>query len=166
MIIISIFNKFTFTFAKYFLFLLFFSSYSKNIAQSAIVSGGFDIANGFGSISSSIGNIVYKSNDKTLHISEGVEHAFIINEINTNSNLRVAVYPNPTTDLVYFKVENLNYQNLTYKVYDISGNLLKAGSVFNLQSSISIGNFTNNIFIIKLYRGNTESQSFKVYKLN
>lgn len=166
MIIYPLYNKVIFTFFRYLIFILFVVSSIKNNAQSSTVTAGLDIITSFGSVCASIGNVVYKSNDKFYHISDGVEHAFIINQIAGISTIKVSIFPNPTTDLVYFKVENLNYKNLNYKVFDIFGNLLKEGNLINIQSYISIGSLPQNNFVVKLYRGNTESQSFKILKIH
>jgi predicted CoA-binding protein len=95
-----------------------------------------------------------------------MQQSYIINEIASKTILRVSLYPNPTNNLVYFKVENLNYKNLSFKLYDISGRIITSGKILNEQSVLSLQNFPNNIFIVKVFRGELEEQSFKILKSN
>jgi predicted CoA-binding protein len=101
-----------------------------------------------------------------LLTTEGIQQSYTINEIVSKSILRVALFPNPTSNLVYFKVENLNYKNLSYRLYDINGRLITSGKILNDQSVVSLQNFPSNIFIVKVFRGELEEQSFKIFKAN
>jgi hypothetical protein len=107
-------------------------------AQSSVVAAGKDIENTNGSVSFTVGSLFYLSRNQSLSITEGIQQSYTINEIPGKSTLRVFLFPNPTSDLVYFKVENLNYKNLSYRVYDLSGRLMSEGKIINPQSSVSV----------------------------
>jgi hypothetical protein len=117
-------------------------------------------------MSYTIGDVFYTKNIRGISINEGMQQSYIINEIASKSKLRVSLYPNPTNNLVYFKVENLNYKYLSFKLYDISGRMITSGRILNEQSVLSLQNFPNNIFIVKVFRGELEEQSFKILKSN
>ena len=162
----SYFFKYFVSLIKFFvLFISFFYSNFSN-AQSGVVVTGKDIQNNIGSVSYSIGNVFYSTKSKGISINEGMQQSYIINEIFRKSIVRVSLFPNPTNDLVYFKVENLNYKNLSFILYDITGNLITSGRILSSQSFLSLQNFPNNIFIVKVFRGELEEQSFKILKLN
>jgi len=135
-------------------------------AQSGVVVSGKHIENTSGSVSYTFGDVFYTKNIRGISINEGMQQSYIINEIASKTILRVSLYPNPTNNLVYFKVENLNYKNLSFKLYDISGRIITSGKILNEQSVLSLQNFPNNIFIVKVFRGELEEQSFKILKSN
>lgn len=162
----SYFFKFCIFLITSFLLLIFFLKPNLSIAQSGDVVAGMDIQNKIGSVSYSIGNVFYSTKSKGVSINEGMQQSYIINEIFRKSTLRVSLFPNPTNDLVYFKVENLNYKNLSFRLYDITGRLISSGRIVNHQSVLSLQNFPNNVFIVKVFRGELEEQSFKILKSN
>jgi D-alanyl-D-alanine carboxypeptidase len=67
----------------------------------------------------------------------------------------MAVYPNPTNDLVHIKIPNQTIQSI--KVYDLQGQLVKETT----ESQFTLSNFTNGVFFIK---ARTEKGSY-TYKL-
>jgi hypothetical protein len=144
---------------------IFLCPFSIN-AQSGVVVSGKNIENTSGSMSYTIGDVFYTKNIRGFSINEGMQQSYIINEIASKTILRVSLYPNPTNNFVYFKVENLNYKNLSFKLYDISGRIITSGKILNEQSVLSLQNFPNNIFIVKVFRGEFEEQSFKILKSN
>ncbi|MFM1841201.1 MAG: hypothetical protein RIR47_1250 [Bacteroidota bacterium] len=135
-------------------------------AQSSVFSSGKDIENQNGSLSFTIGATFFVSRNQGLLTTEGIQQSYTINEIASKLILRVALFPNPTSNLVYFKVENLNYKNLSYRLYDINGRLITSGKILNDQTVLSLQNFPSNIFIVKVFRGELEEQSFKIFKAN
>ena len=152
--------------SRFFLFVAPIFIYLPSIGQSSVVTSGNDIENVNGSVSCTIGSVFYHGRVQKLTITEGLQQSYVINEIPSKSTLRVALFPNPTSDLVFFKVENLNYKNLSYRIYDLTGRLLSEGKIINPQSSISIQSFSSNIFIVRVFRNAVEEKSFKVVKVN
>lgn len=135
-------------------------------AQSSFVSSGKQIDNSYGSISYSVGAVFFVARNQGLIITEGIQQSYTIHAIPNKSLLRVALFPNPTIDLIYFKVENLYYKNLSYRVYDVNGRFITSGKILNEQSVLSLQNFPSNIFVVKVFRDEMEEQSFKIIKSN
>jgi hypothetical protein len=134
------------------------------IAQQSLNSSGTLIQSNFGSISVSIGEVFYLNKGSSYSISEGIQHGIVINKIHTNSNIHVLVYPNPTDDIIYFKVENYNFQNLSYQFYNILGIELLNGKITGTGSFISIKQFPDEVYYLKLYRSKTEFVTYKIIK--
>lgn len=145
--------------------LLFFTINSiKLLSQVSILSGGKDIKNSSGTVSFSVGEVFYISKGDKNTLSEGIQNGYTINPINNGSRMRVSIYPNPSFDLVYFKVENLNYRDLSYKLFSITGLLLRSGIILNIQSSISLNSLPSGAYLLKINRGLVEEKSFKILK--
>ncbi len=160
------YRSFLYCSIRFFLLASLLLCHFNNKAQSSVITSGKDLENQNGSISYTVGAAFFVSRNKGLLITEGIQQSYTINEIASKSILRVTLFPNPTTNLVFFKVENLNYKNLTYRLYDINGRLIISGKIFNEQTALSLQNFPSNIFIVKVFRGELEEQSFKIFKAN
>lgn len=64
----------------------------------------------------------------------------------------LTIYPNPTTGLVSFKIEDeeLLNSNEAVKVYDISGRLLQSFRLTDETSTVNLSNYSNGLYIIKV----------------
>jgi hypothetical protein len=129
-------------------------------------SSGVLIQSNFGSISVSIGEVFYLNKGSSYSISEGIQHGIVINKILTNSNIHILVYPNPTNDLIFFKVENYNFQNLTYQLYNILGFELLNGRITGTASFISIKQLPPSVYYLKIYRSENVMATYKIIKIN
>jgi len=63
--------------------------------------------------------------------------------IDENENENVIVYPNPTTNVLNFE---LDVNNTTVQIFDITGKVLKSITATSKQFSISLSNFSNGIY--------------------
>ncbi len=135
-------------------------------SQVSVLALGENIATIYGSISYSVGEVFYTNKGSGSAQSEGVQHTYTIHAVNNGSTLHVALYPNPTSDLLFFKVENLNYAELSYKIFNVSGTLLRTGIISDHSTSVSLNNLPSGTYLIKINRGYTEEKSYKIYKIN
>lgn len=132
--------------------------------QSSFNCSGENVKSSFGSVSYSIGESFYVIKGADYKAHEGVQIGYTINPISTSASLRISTYPNPTSDLVFFKVENLNFSDLSYMLYDAKGKLVSKGRIVDTRSFISLKQFPPSIYILKCFRGLLEEVSFKILK--
>ena len=99
-------------------------------------------------------------------MTEGLQHGFVINPIYTRARLHISIYPNPTSDLVFFKVENLNFLNLSYILYDVTGITIMKGQIIDTKSFISLKELASQTYILLCLRGTIEQNVFKIIKIN
>lgn len=132
--------------------------------QSSFNCSGENVKSNFGSVSYSIGESFYVFKGADCKVNEGVQIGYVINPISTNASLRMSTYPNPTSDLVFFKVENLNFSNLSYLLFDAKGKLITKGRIVDTNSFISLKELPPSVYFLKCYRGLTEEVSFKIFK--
>ena len=135
-------------------------------AQSTTNVCGGVYATTYGSTSFSFGEVFYTTKGDKNTLSEGIQFGYTLNPIVTTSSLHIVSYPNPTTDFVFFKVENLNYTDLFYVLYDASGNFIKNGSITDARSFVSLKNLPSEIYILRCNRGNKEFNYFKIFKID
>lgn len=143
---------------------IFFSLQTK--AQQSIVTSGGDSKSEFGSTSFTIGEVFYVSKGLLFSSSEGLQHTYVIKYTSSEYKVYISIFPNPTKDLIYFKLINYNYLDLSYILYDLTGKILIKGKITNTHSFISLKEFPPQTYILKCYRGNSDINVFKIIKEN
>jgi len=138
-------------------------------AQEVIpVTGGNATGSG-GSISYTVGQIVYLSNTGSNgSVAQGVQHPFDISVVGLNETEKISsqysVYPNPTNNFLTLKIENFEAANLFYQLYDISGRLLDSKKLSDNETKIEVEYLTPSIYFLQIFNGNKEIQTFKIIK--
>lgn len=148
--------------------LLFSSIYELN-AQNAVVSSGDDIVGIGGSLSYSLGQIVYTTNLGTnATAAQGVQQPI---EISTELGIPeanginlISVFPNPTVSFVVLKIEEYEIANLTFNLFDSNGRLITNEKITNNETQISIENEPAAIYFLKVLDRNREIKTFKILK--
>lgn len=155
------------------LFMLFLSgvlSISFVIAQESINSSGGNAIGTNGTISYSIGQIVYQTHTSANgSITEGVQQPFEISVVTNieeakDINILVSAYPNPTIDYLTLEVKNFDIKNLYFQLYDMQGKLLQNKKITDNRTNIVMNNLVSSIYFIKLIQNNKEIKTFKIIK--
>jgi hypothetical protein len=139
-------------------------------AQHAITTTGANASSSGGSISYSVGQIVYKTNSGSLgSVAQGVQQPYEISVVSgleeaQGINLVISAYPNPATDYVILKVENYKTKNLTYQLYDISGKLLLIQKVTSAETPILMETHANGSYYLKVSNNKSELKTIKIIK--
>ena len=138
-------------------------------AQTSVNATGGNASGSGGSASYSVGQLAYTTNTGTNgSVSEGVQQAFEISVVTGIEEakdifLNVSAYPNPTTDYLELKVENLQLSELSYKLYDISGKIYQNKEIGNCITKIEMQNLPQGIYFIKVI--DTKNKEFKTFKI-
>lgn len=87
-----------------------------------------------------------------VHLYAGQTTSTSINEIDIPNT--IFVFPNPTTDLIYF--DNISPLRIsTYKIYEEIGKLVKEGNIEN--NSVEVKDLTNGLYFIQVISENKTS---------
>ena len=138
-------------------------------AQTSVNATGGNASGSGGSASYSVGQVAYTTNTGTNgSVSEGVQQPFEISVVTGIEEakdifLNVSAYPNPTTDYLELKVENLQLSELSYKLYDISGKVYQNKEIGNSITKIEMQNLPQGIYFIKVI--DTKNKEFKTFKI-
>jgi hypothetical protein len=151
---------------KYVLFiiLIILNRFQSEAQISNNVSGN-DIKNNYGSIAYSVGEIFYVQKGTQYSLTEGMQNGLTINSVKNKSTIKVSVYPNPTSDLVYFKVQDLHFDNLYFKIYNSTGLELINGRIININTSVSLSHLPPSIYLCKIYRDQLEILTYQIIKI-
>ena len=140
-----------------------------SFAQQAMLASAGNATSANGSVSYSVGQVVYTTNTGTTgSVAQGVQQPFEIQTVlgtdNFNINLQMAVYPNPTTNYLQLEVKNTDFSNLTYQLYDLNGRLIANRKITTETSTIEAEQLPTGLFLLKVLDNNKEVKTFKIVK--
>lgn len=139
-------------------------------AQEAITASGGNGSGGGGSVSYTIGQIVYTTNTGSNGtVAQGVQQPFEISVVTAieeakDISLDFVVYPNPATDFVILKTGSYESDNLSYQLFDIRGHLLENNKIQGTETNISMQNRLPSIYFLKVIDTNKVIKIFKIIK--
>ena len=156
------------------LIIVFFAGFSLTglHAQQTITTMGGNASGSSGSVSYSVGQIVYKTqNGSSGSVSQGVQQPIEISvvlglEEANGINLFLSAYPNPASTYLTLKVEDYKIENLTYQLYDMSGKLLRNNKINNVETTISMETLSVGSYFLKVSKSTTEIKTLKIIKNN
>ena len=157
---------------KIILIALFLVASSWIYAQDSFNSSG-GLANGTGgSASYSVGQVFYTVlQGDAGSVCQGVQQPFeiyIVTDIDNASDIYLSldVYPNPTTDVLCLDIENENFHNLSYQLYDISGKIIIQNAIESSSSKIDMINIEASTYFLRIINNenNKEVKTFKIIK--
>ena len=156
------------------LFFLSFFGLSTVQAQEAIPASGGNASGTGGSVSYTVGQVVYSTNTGTSGtVAQGVQQPYEISVVTGNQDIRgitlsCLVYPNPATDFVILNIQDLDNQNLVYLLYDINGKILETKEVRNNETTIHMGILVAGTYFLKIvetiHASSQEVRTFKIIK--
>lgn len=137
--------------------------------ESANASGG-DATGSGGNVAYSLGQVIYTTNTNASGtVSQGVQQAYEIFTVGikeTELNISLSVFPNPTTDNLILHVDDFGLSTLNYQLYDIQGKLLNNGQIISKQTQIDLNNWPSaTYFLHVINHQNLKIQTFKIVKL-
>ena len=149
-------------------FLLGIGLTSIHAQEAPTATGGNALGSG-GSVSYSVGQILYATNIGTDgSVVQGVQQPFEISEITGIIEAKditlCNAYPNPTTDFLTLKIENNGKMQYNVSLYDINGKFLENKKTDGLETIISMKNLVPEIYFLKVNQGEKEIKIFKIIK--
>ncbi|WP_430401188.1 T9SS type A sorting domain-containing protein [Flavobacterium sp.] len=138
-------------------------------AQESTNATGGDASGSGGTVAYSVGQVVYTTNTAASGtVSQGVQQPYEIFTLGikeTELNISLLVFPNPTSDNLTFQISDYNNEKLTYQLYDMQGKLLNNGQIVAQQTQINMNSLpTATYFINVVNQENKKVQSFKIIK--
>jgi len=155
---------------KYLLVFLFVLGLTRLQEQEAKIATGGNASGSGGSVSYSIGQMVYTTITGTNgSVAQGVQQPFEISVVTgldevEGISLRCSVYPNPTTDYLVLKVENFDKENLSYQLIDINGKPIENKNITGNETNIIMSDLVPATYFLKVTLNNKEVKTFKIVK--
>lgn len=138
-------------------------------AQQATTTTGGDASGSGGTVAYSVGQVVYTTNtDASRTVDQGVQQAYEIFTVGikeTELNISLSVYPNPTADNLTLQIQDYNNEKLSYQLFDMQGKQLSNGQIVAQQTQINMNSLpTATYFVNVVNQENKKVQSFKIIK--
>jgi hypothetical protein len=139
-------------------------------AQKSIPASSGNALGGGGSVSYTIGQVVYTSQTGSNgSVAQGEQQPFEILatlglEEAKGISLQCIVYPNPTSKGVTLRIENYDITNLSYLIFDLNGKSIENNKISNYETYISMENLARSTYFIKIMDLNKELKNFKIIK--
>jgi hypothetical protein len=142
-------------------------------AQEAVVSAGGNTTGSNGSISFSVGQVFFHTNEGTEGtVSEGVQQPYEIFVITSaehlsDISLQMSAFPNPVSHQLNLRIDNagdLSAGKLTYQLFDFQGRVLLIERVVDYQTPIDMSFFEPAVYFLNVLDGNQKIKTFKVVK--
>ncbi len=139
-------------------------------AQETIPASGGDAYGNGGSVSYTVGQLVYTSITGTENsMEQGVQQPYEIsviigiNDANAD-HIECIAYPNPVMDYLQLKISNGRFENLSYQLYGTDGRLLQNKEIRSNETSVSMKDLTPATYILKVTENRKEIKTFKIIK--
>lgn len=138
------------------------------LAQNSVSSAGGDASSSGGSVSYTLGQVAYTSKTGSGGaVAQGVQQPYEISAITGNDqteiNLEVSAYPNPTKDFLNLTI-NTELKDCYYRLFDGKGNLLKNKILVDSETPIEMTDLPSSIYFLKIYQKQVEIKSFRIVK--
>ena len=137
-------------------------------AQQATTASGGDAMGSGGNVAYSVGQVVYNSNSDTSGtVNQGVQQPYEIFTLGikeTELNISLSVFPNPTISNLTLQIGNYNNEKLSYQLYDLQGKLLVHEQITAYQTQINTAGLPSATYFINVVNNKKKVQSFKVIK--
>ena|SRR5258705_5745716 len=147
--------------------ILFFGSAFSFAQQNTDAAGGNATGAG-GSVSYSVGQIDYNYlSGSNGNLNQGLQQPYEIFSSGVDDpliQLGLSVYPNPSTNVLYLKIEKDEIKDLSFQLYDINGQQLLSKIIVNNTTEIMIEQYSASTYFLKVSNSNKELTTFKIIK--
>jgi hypothetical protein len=139
-------------------------------AQNAITVGGGNATGSGGTVSYTVGQIVYNTITETTGIiTQGVQQPYEISIATSIENteeitLGYKVYPNPTSGFIILFIKSFDSMNIRFLLLDFNGILLQNKKIESVNTEISFEKLPSSVYILKVIVDNLEVKTFKIIK--
>ncbi len=146
--------------------ILIFLIYDALSAQEIISVSGDFFENENISVSQTVGEPVIETLSTGNNIlTQGFQQSnLIVTGLNNFSeNIKVQIYPNPTTEFINVSIET--YNNVFYKLYDVDGKLLQTMKIYKPETKISFKHFSKGVYFLYLFIEDKLYGNYKIIKV-
>lgn len=139
-------------------------------AQEAVPASGGNATGSGGSVSYTVGQVVYTTNSGTNgSVAQGVQQPYEVSvttgtEQAKEISLGLTAYPNPTTENIKLSIGNYNTDNLSYQLFDVAGKLLQNKKIESTETVIPMENLDHASYFVKIIDNKKEVKVFKIIK--
>jgi Secretion system C-terminal sorting domain len=138
--------------------------------QETIATSGGNFTGSGGSVSYTVGQVTFSTFYGTNgSVVQGVQQPYEISVITAVENteeikVNCIVYPNPTKNTIKLSIESPDFDNMSYRLFDINGKLIQEMKVESEKTEISMHNLVPSIYFLRVIKNRKELKTFKIIK--
>ena len=152
------------------LILLLVFGFTELSAQESVLATGGDAVGSGGSVSYSVGQVVYTTkpgNDGK--ISEGVQQPyeiFLITGIEDAFGIKLecSAYPNPITDFLTLQIGGSLPLQISFSLFDMEGRLIKNKIISDNNTKIQMSDLVSATYFLHVSTNDRKIKAFKIVK--
>ena len=137
-------------------------------AQEIQTASGGEATGIGGTVSYSVGQVVFTSIGSNSEITQGVQQPYeiyITTGLDQNSiNLELNVYPNPTTNYLTLKVDGEKLENLYYQLINSQGKIIHNNKINSNSTIINFADQPKAIYLLTITKNNNTIKTYKIIK--
>lgn len=138
-------------------------------AQESVNTSGGNASSGSGSVSYSIGQVVYTTNTSASGtLTQGVQQPFEIITLGADDvpqiQLTAMVYPNPTVQNLTLSILEFDLTEVEYSLFDMQGKIISNGKVTQTETEIEMSLLASANYFLRVSKAGTELKTFKIIK--
>ena len=139
-------------------------------SQSGTVSSGGDGQGVNGSVSYTVGQVFFLTKYGESGTSlEGMQQPYEISTVSISEighDFSLNLFPNPTIGLLSLEIGNYQGENLSYHLFNLSGQLTESGRVTDKLTLIQAETFSPGTYFLTLSLDQKAIETFKIIKNN
>ena len=154
---------------KNFIIILFFIVANLTQAQESVnFIGGVDVGTG-GTVSLSVGQIVYTTDTKESgSVVQGIQRPYRITTTDIkklDNTLSFKAYPNPSSEDLFLEMNEFRNEKLIYQLYDMHGKLVMTNPIEIPKTQINMRDLAVGSYVIHIYDSKNQAiQSIQIIK--
>ena len=138
-------------------------------AQESPTASGGEATGAGGTVSYSVGQVVYTTNTGANgSIAQGVQQPYEISTVTSvneaSIDLELNVYPNPTTNYLTLKVEEVDLSKLNFQLYDMQGKLIESRAIITNATRVEMLKLPTSTYFLKVTEDNQVIKTFRIIK--
>jgi len=154
---------------KYFSLFAFFVASNFSKAQESVNSiGGVDVGTG-GTVSFSVGQMVYTTDSKESgSLVQGIQRPYKITTTDIkklDNTLSFKAYPNPSSDDLFLEMNAFRNEKLNYQLYDMQGKLIMTNPIEVPKTQINMRALAVGAYVIHIHDSKNQAiQTIQIIK--
>lgn len=158
---------------KHILYIALLMSGLDSFSQNGFVSAGADGSNENGSVSFSVGQVVYQSRetaDGSYSLTQGVQQPYTISSmplpdgLQELAGIQLTAYPNPATDVLNLSIEGIDCKGMTFAISDVKARMQMKGDITSEYTQIDVAQLLAGVYFVEVKKNNQIVRAFKVVK--
>ena len=152
-----------------YIFVLLFSVFNTTQAQSVILPSGDNASGSGGTASYSVGQMVQNTivGSNGFSAIQGIQFYIASSTLaitDFETNLNISTYPNPTSSFLNIKIQGIQENTLSYKLFNILGKLLISGNIKNNAAKINVEQLPSATYLLRVSNSNNITKTYKIIK--